>query len=405
MPFIAAIGTYLPCWGSALRRVVGDDEDAITLAVEAGRAALESGAGVERVVLVSRDLPLLDGSNAAVLLAGLGLDPELEVDERLGGAPATLDAASSARPRTLIIGVDLDPAGAAALLTADDGMRIRTAARVARSLPVRTRNSTGAVHDYGDPRLLHERGLIASLAAAWLDTPAAVAGVDHARAAELCIGEPPPLPTLGASSSVFALAWMAEAATSGPVVAAEQASLSGITVSGGAAAVFRRERPTQPPPEVTYVAGAEIPISLAAYERAFEAKVRWEAGKFADSPDGAGPLDFPPRYRVAADGRLDTRYELVPLPRTGTVYTEVTVDVAVPGLRTPYSLVIVELDGVDVRALVKVTGAQPGSVDIGDRGALVLRRVAVRSGVPDYGYAFVPDVASARDPDRCRGAA
>ena len=52
---------------------------------------------------------------------------------------------------------------------------------------------------------------------------------------------------------------------------------------------------------------------------------------------------------------------------------------------------IVELDGVDVRALVKVTGAAPGAVDIGARGRLALRRVAVRSGVPDYGYTFEPE--------------
>lgn len=88
---------------------------------------------------------------------------------------------------------------------------------------------------------------------------------------------------------------------------------------------------------------------------------------------------------------MSTDYELIPLPRTGTVYTETTVHIPVPGLRTPYSLVIVELDGVGVRALVKVTGAAPGTVDIGDRGRLALRRVAVRSGVPDYGYAFEPD--------------
>ena len=100
MPYVASVGTYLPCWGSPLHRVAGDDEDAVTMAVEAGRAALTAGCPVERVVLVSRDLPLVESSNAAVLLAGLGLDPELEVDERLGGAPATVDALSSARPRT-----------------------------------------------------------------------------------------------------------------------------------------------------------------------------------------------------------------------------------------------------------------------------------------------------------------
>ncbi|MGB3352906.1 MAG: OB-fold domain-containing protein [Mycobacterium sp.] len=387
MPYVVSVGTYLPCWGTSLQRVAGDDEDAVTMAVEAGRAALAEGGAVERVVLVSRDFPLLETSNAAVLLAGLGLDPELEVDERLGGAPATVDAVSSARPRTLIIGSDLEPAGAAAILTAERGLQVRTAARVARSLPVRTRKSTGAVHDYGDPRLLHERGLIASLAAAWLDTPAAVAGVDHERAADLCLGDPPALPTTGASSSLFALAGMAERGTTGPLVAVEQAILSGITVSGGAAHIHRREPDPRPLPEGTYIAGTEIPISLAAYERAFEAKVRWEAGRFGHS----GDLDFPPRYRVEPDGALATDYELVPLPRTGSVYTETTVHIPVPGLRTPYSLVIVDLDGVGVRALVKVTGAPAGAVDIGERGRLALRRVAVRSGVPDYGYAFEPD--------------
>lgn len=391
MPYVASIGTYLPCWGTPQHRVPGDDEDAITLAVEAGRAALIPSGAVERVVLVSRDLPLLDSSNAAVLLAGLGLDPELEVDERLGGAPATLDAVSSARPRTLIIGADLEPAGAAAILTAERGLQVRTAARVARSLPVRTRKATGDVHDYGDPRLLHERGLVASLEAAWLDTPAAVAGVDHSRASELTVGDPPALPTTGASSGLFALAGMAERDTTGPLVAVEQASLSGITVIGGVAELHRREPAPRPLPEGTIVGGAEIPISLAAYERAFEAKVRWEAGRFAEGDE----LDFPPRYRVAEDGSLSTGYQLIPLPRSGTVYTETTVCIPVPGLRSPYSLVIVELDGVGVRALVKVTGAEPGSVDIGTRGRLALRRVAVRSGVPDYGYMFEPEAAAA----------
>jgi uncharacterized protein len=391
MPYVASIGTYLPCWGTPQHRVPGDDEDAITLAVEAGRATLGAGGAVERVVLISRDLPLLESSNAAVLLAGLSLDPELEVDERLGGAPAALDALSSARPRTLIIGVDVEPAGAAAALTAEDGLRVRTAARVARSLPVRTRNAIGVVHDYGDPRLLHERGFVASLEAAWLDTPAALAGVDHAHAVELCVGDPPQLPTTGASAGLFALAAMAETATTGPLVAVEQASLSGITVVGGAARIHRREPEARAMPEGTFVAGVDIPISLAAYERAFEAKVRWEAGKYANSDE----LDFPPRYRVGGDGALSTDYELVPLPRTGTVYTEVTVEIPVPGLRTPYSLVIVELDDVEVRALAKVTGAEPGSVAIGDRGRLALRRVAVRSGVPDYGYAFEPERVAA----------
>jgi len=387
MPYIASIGTYLPCWGTSDARVAGDDEDAVTLAVEAGRAALESGGPAEFVVLVSRDLPLTESSNAAVLLAGLGLDPELEVIERLGGAPAALDALGSARPRTLVIGVDLESAGAAAVLTSDRGLQVRTAARVSRSLPVRTRNASGDIHDYGDPRLLKKRGYLASLSTAWVEAPAVVAGVTAGEAARLASAQGMNLPTTGASSGLFALAAMAESGSTGPLVGVEQASLSGLTVAEGAAQVHRREKPARPMPDSQRAAEGEIPISLAAYERAFEAKVRWEAGRFADSD----VLDFPPRYRVDGDGTLNTDYLLVELPRTGTVYTEVTVHVPVPGLCTPYSLVVVDLDGVGVRALVRVTGTEAGTVDIGDRGRLVLRRVAVRSGVPDYGYAFEPD--------------
>ena len=328
------------------------------MAVEAGRAALTGGGAVERVVLVSRDLPLLESSNAAVLLAGSGTGSRAR-GRRTARWRARQHSTrvSSARPRTLIIGADLEPAGAAAILTAEHGLQVRTAARVARSLPVRTRKATGDVHDYGDPRLLHERGLVASLAAAWLDTPAAVAGVDHERAADLCLGDPPALPTTGASSSLFALAGMAERGTTGPLVAVEQAILSGITVSGGTA----NDPPqgTGSAPDAGRAGSSPTPTSRSRWPPTSGRSRRRSVGRQDSSPT-RDELDFPPRYRVAADGALATDYELVPLPRTGTVYTETTVHIPVPGLRTPYSLVIVELDGVGVRALVKVTGADAG---------------------------------------------
>jgi uncharacterized protein len=406
MTHVSAIATYLPCWGSARGRVAGGDEDAVTLAVEAGRAAIDAAfggdlagaGGVQRVVLVSRELPLLEGGNAAVLLAGLGLDPEIEVSERLGGAPAALDALTSARPRTLVIGADVQPfAGAAAAVVADSGLPVVPVARVARSLPVRTRSAAGEVHDYGDPRLLRERGVLASLVGLFAlapegaDKPLALAGVDARQAAAVCAGQPAALPTTGASSALFALAALAESRAAGPLVAAEQATISGVQVGDGVALVRRVEPAARPLPASTFTPGKEIPVSLAAYDRAFSAKVRFEAGRQA----GTGELDFPPRYRVGTDGALHTDYTLVPLPRTGTVYTGVTVRIPVPGLPTPYSLVIVELDGVDVRVLARVTGASAGTVNIGDRGRMVLRLVAVRSGVPDYGYAFCPEEAAA----------
>jgi uncharacterized OB-fold protein len=72
------------------------------------------------------------------------------------------------------------------------------------------------------------------------------------------------------------------------------------------------------------------------------------------------------------------------------VYTLATVHVPVPSLTTPYTVLVAELGDTGVRVLVQLTGARPGSVAIGDRGEMVFRRLAMRSGVPDYGYGFLP---------------
>src|SRR3978361_2192355 len=70
MTHVVSIGTYLPPWTVRERRVKGPDEDALTMAVAAGRAA-DPDATAARVGLVSRDFPLLEGGNGAVLLAAL----------------------------------------------------------------------------------------------------------------------------------------------------------------------------------------------------------------------------------------------------------------------------------------------------------------------------------------------
>jgi uncharacterized OB-fold protein len=170
------------------------------------------------------------------------------------------------------------------------------------------------------------------------------------------------------------------------VLGVEQASAAALTVLGPAP-VLRDEPAPQPPPRLKDHPGPDIAISLAAYERAFEPKLRWEAGRC----NACGTLALPPRRRCLGCGS-ESGWSLTPLPVRGSVYTVVTIHVPVPGLRTPYSLAIVELDGTDVRALVKVTGVPAGSVLIDDRGSLVLRRVAIRNGIPDYGYALLPDI-------------
>jgi uncharacterized OB-fold protein len=407
---IQAIGTYLPPWGTPTARCTGPDEDVVTMGVAAGRQAMGSSPAdaVRAVVLVSRDVPLLEGGNAAPLLAGLGLDGATRVREELGGAPAALAAAVEAPAGTLVIGADLAPAGAAAVVVGAPGADLTLAGRVSRSLPVVTRDAHGQVTDYADPRLARERGVGVSLDRVGLaGKVAAVAGLGRKAAAALTDGDPPVLPTDGASAAIFALAALAERRSGGRILAVEQATVAvadlaggaggagGANGAGGAGMVVARDeraplpppsgRAPLPPPSGTATPGPDISISLAAYERAFDVKVRLAAARCG----ACGTLSLPPRYRCLGCGS-EAPTELVDLPRDATVYTVTTVHVPVPSLVTPYSLAIVELGGSGVRLLAHVTGAPPGSVAIGDAGDMVLRRVAVRSGVPDYGYAFLP---------------
>ena len=112
-----------------------------------------------------------------------------------------------------------------------------------------------------------------------------------------------------------------------------------------------------------------------------------------------GTLALPPRHRCLGCG-AEGDAGLAELPRDATVYTTTTIHTPVPGLATPYTIVIVELGDTGVRLLAQVTGAPPGNVGIGDRGEMVLRRVAERSGIPDYGYAFSPDRVAGGHPMR-----
>ena len=118
--------------------------------------------------------------------------------------------------------------------------------------------------------------------------------------------------------------------------------------------------------------------------------MRWEAAVFDERPGIDTAPQFPPRVRVDDSGALADQYRLEPLPRTGTVYTQTTIRIPVPDLPSPYSLAVIQLDDSPVRVLLKVTGVPAGDTTIGQAGSVVLRKIATRSGIPDYGYAFWP---------------
>jgi uncharacterized OB-fold protein len=387
---VSSIGTYLPPWVAGKRRVKGPDEDALTMAVAAGRAA-DPGATAQRVVLVSRDFPLLEGGNGAVLLAGLSLAADVAVSEVLGGAPAVLDQILGATDGTLILAADdsASVAAAGAVLIGATGASLSPVARQNRSLPTTTRGEDGTRHDYGDARLQREVGVKATVAK--LRLTKSVAAVVGVKAKELggdvdvagAIEEP----ISSASGVIRALAHLIENGRTGGLTAAE------LTGSSANPTVTRNEVPPRELPKFRTADGNGIPISLPAYARAFEPKLRWEAAVFEEAPGIDTAPQFPPRARVDDDGTLVTDYRLEPLPRTGTVYTQTTIQIPVPDLPSPYSIAVVQLDGSPVRVLMKVTGVPAGEAAIGQAGSVVLRKIADRTGVPDYGYAFQPVAA------------
>jgi uncharacterized OB-fold protein len=397
MTQIFSIGTYLPPWTVRDRRVTGPDEDALTMAVAAGRAA-DPDATAQRVVLVSRNFPLFEGGNGAVLLAALSLPSETPVTEVLGGAPAVLDQIGGAGDRTLVIAADDNDLvmGAGAVLTGDDGATVTPLARQTRSLPLTARGQDGARHAYVDPRLQREVGVRSTLSRLGLTgTPvlAAVAGVPLAHVASdfdtsQALGDP----TVSAAVIIRLLADAIDAGTRGVLLAVEQSSISAadLAFAGTAPQVSRDEFPARELPKTRVAEGVGIPISMPAYARAFEPKIRWEAAIFEESPGIDSAPQFPPRLRVNNAGQLATEYRLEPLPRSGTVYTHTTVRIPVPDLPSPYSLAVVQLDESPVRVLLKVTGVPAGEATIGQPGSVVLRRIATRAGIPDYGYAFWP---------------
>ena len=385
---VRSIGLYQPAWAEGAQRQHGHDEDVVTLAVAAGREAVGAIADTEvsRVIVVTPTPDVLEGFATAVVAAGIGLASGTPVELRVGGPTATLDALTASSSGTLIIGVDLGAtAGAGAAYVAAEGLAVEPCGSIDGSLPMRVRHLGASDTDvYDDARVERERGWVPALDALGVNAdsaPLLIVGPQAKDAKRLkATGT---APTRGASAPLFALA---DAEPGTRVLALDAGAAVLVEVGDGAAEVSREERPAQP------VTGrpkhgadpVDIPFSLPAYDRAFEAKVRLLGGTCS-----CGTVDFPPRSYCSGCGQSGTQ-QLTDLPREGAVYTGVAVHVPVPGVPGPYAVAIVQLDGVAVRVLAHVTDTPAIDPPIDGRGRLVLRRVAVREGIPDYGYAWQP---------------
>ncbi|WP_207082280.1 OB-fold domain-containing protein [Nocardioides sp. S5] len=393
---ISALATYRPVWADKRgRRMAGNDEDSATLAISSGRLLGSHLASVDRVVLVGRRPDALLGTTPEVVLEGLGLDPGTPLVERLGGAPETLDALLSSAPGTLVIAIDQKtPTASAAALVGPGPVSIERCGQVRHSVPVRTVPLPGAADLlYDDPRLLRERGwkrVIQGLADDLEPESLAVAGVPEQEVRRLAPKAEHGVAEVEAASPLLVLACLSDVTGSTRLVGVENGHGLAVRVTvDGALPVFVEEREPWPAGAAqTPVGSIELPASLAAYERAFEAKVGLKAGVCP-----CGTVHYPPRVRCQTCGSMYSQ-SLKPLPRAASIYSVVTVRAAVPGKTVPYSLAVVDLAGSDVRVLAHVTDHEPGRAGIGATGQLVLRRIATRAGIPDYGYAFQPEEQS-----------
>lgn len=121
MPGILRYGTYVPYFrltraaigaGKGERAVASFDEDAVSLAVEAGRDAVRGGVDVDTLLFATTSPPYAEKLNAATIQAALDL-PESMTSVDLGGSTRMGLGA-------LLLGLDLARAGRRALVCAAD---------------------------------------------------------------------------------------------------------------------------------------------------------------------------------------------------------------------------------------------------------------------------------------------
>lgn len=389
---INVLGIYRPVWAAGRHRVAGPDEDLVTLAVSAASVAGVAGTTtIDRVVLVTPTPDVLDGLGVGVLLRSLGLSDGVATDLRIGGAPTTLDVLLGADDGTLVITVDLTPSSCvavAALIGSGAGPSFSAAGRHTGSLPMRIRRvgSPDAVV-YQDPRVERELASAPLFERLKGDGRTVVAGLPPKDAQRLG-AEATTVVDLGASAPLLLLAELAGESDPYRVVALDAATAVAVdVVPGGSMDVRREERPALAAERrpVDTAPDTVIPFAMPAYARAFEAKIGMTAARCV-----CGEVSFPPRL-VCLDCGRHGETSPFDLPRTGEVYTAVTVHVPIPGVAGKYALAIVSLDDSPVRVLARLTDMDVVEPAIGARGRLVLRRIAQREGVPDYGYALQLD--------------
>jgi hydroxymethylglutaryl-CoA synthase len=421
--------------------VCAPDEDVLTLSAEAAaRAMASSGLQndiVDGVWWGTTRPPFAEGPSHAVLAAALGLSshsggalcsgsPHAGMDALLAAADAV--AAGTARVAMVVAADTLVPgpgttyeeragAAAAAVILVSEGGNASIAARITRTHPFLDRyraDGEFGTRDLYDSRLFRDEVFLpivgdvgeqlASLEVDEWSLPDPDGRLGSAIGRRLAEGAPASAGAYGAVGDTGAAAPLL-----GALGALDAARTVGVIGFGGGRATGIVIDAEGPVPGAATVAdawsSAGQPVSYAEALRVRgQLQPTGETIPMGVPPQGApfvrgaeemlgllgarcvdcGTINTPPTIHPYCISCGSTKFELVPLARSGVVHTFVVNHTMPPPFEAPLPLAVIDLDD-GARVMLQVVGDGSG-IRIGAPVELVLRRYAFERGVPVYGF-------------------
>ncbi len=420
--------------------VCAPDEDVLTLSAEAAaRAMASSGLQndiVDGVWWGTTRPPFAEGPSHAVLAAALGLSshsggalcsgsPHAGMDALLAAADAV--AAGTARVAMVVAADTLVPgpgttyeeragAAAAAVILVSEGGNASIAARITRTHPFLDRyraDGEFGTRDLYDSRLFRDEVFLpivgdvgeqlASLEVDEWSLPDPDGRLGSAIGRRLAEGAPASAGAYGAVGDTGAAAPLL-----GALGALDAARTVGVIGFGGGRATGIVIDAEGPVPGAATVADAWCAVQPVSYAEAL--RVRGQLQPTGETipmgvpPQGApfvrgaeemlgllgarcvdcGTINTPPTIHPYCISCGSTKFELVPLARSGVVHTFVVNHTMPPPFEAPLPLAVIDLDD-GARVMLQVVGDGSG-IRIGAPVELVLRRYAFERGVPVYGF-------------------
>jgi hydroxymethylglutaryl-CoA synthase len=426
-PALIATGVYLPPFAvRAGRRVVAvpnGDEDATTMAIEAGRDCLAGiPVAVDELHLALARPDLVHGPAPEVIREALGLDPAVGTTTTAGDAAAGLtallaatDAIAAGRVRSVLViasepgdGAQVSAAAVAVLVSATGAPAPRLTGHRSTGDVVFGRWSDGAgtAHQSDGRYVEHRVAAMARTTVAALHgdggpAPDAVTGVAARAAAEACgAGRDAVTPDRGVAGPLLALLVAADRAPGSGVTVLATTSTRVLAVTATVDAAAPRLLPemaapaTEPrqPVETPSSPPLSLPTSSPFFQRASRELLRLQGARCR----ACGHVVFPPSQRPVCPSCHGYDFDRVPISRTGVVHTY-TVNRFLPvGFGAEMILVLGDLDDGS-RYWAPTSGLRAEEVSIGTPVELRLRRFTDHGGAPTYAMKFV---ARRHTPDR-----